>query len=284
LVEKQALFRAAHDALNLIDAGAEEADMSEGQLRARSHALAREENWAPHYVADQLAATHQQAAKARTDATIWAARADTSDNPDEAAQLRAAADTARQEADELAQRAESLEAADEARANWFVHTAVTRDNAHRARTELRTRGIDPDDPDDRVTAEQWREAHHAEQAEADLHREIRDEHDLHQPDLYAAPATGEELHDVRETGTPHVTEHTEPAQTRRLPTADETAEAVSRAQAALKEIATRAKTDAAAETEETQRLTELGRWNHDEQTREDTAESGSSHDDHAMER
>jgi hypothetical protein len=47
LVEKQALFRAAHDALNLVDLGAEEAAMSEGQLRARSHALTREEHWAP---------------------------------------------------------------------------------------------------------------------------------------------------------------------------------------------------------------------------------------------
>jgi len=60
---KQALFRAAHAALDLVDLGAEEADMSEGQLRGRSYALTREENWAPQWVADQLAATHQQAEK-----------------------------------------------------------------------------------------------------------------------------------------------------------------------------------------------------------------------------
>jgi hypothetical protein len=287
LAEKQALFRAAHDALNLIDVGADEAGMSEGQLRARSYALTREENWAPQFVADQLAATHQQAAKARTDAQIWAARAETSDNPDDAAQLRAAAQTARREAEELAQRAQSLEAADEARASWFVHTAVTRDNALRARTELRARGIDPEDPDDRVTAEQWRQAHLADQAEADLDREIRDEHDLHQPNLeLAAVADGPELdiEDIRDRSTPHVHEHADPDERRRVPTADETAEVVHRAQAALHAIALRARTDSAREAEETHRLEELGRWNHDEQSHEATADRGASRDDPVMER
>ncbi len=94
------------------------------------------------------------------------------------ADLDDAADTAEQETRELATRAESLEAADEARGEWFAHTAITRDHALRARAELRMRGIDPEDPNDWVTAQEWFDAHLTEQSEADLHREIRDEHDL----------------------------------------------------------------------------------------------------------
>ncbi|MDQ4115751.1 MAG: AAA family ATPase, partial [Actinomycetota bacterium] len=45
-VEKAAVFRTAHEALGLVDAGAEEAGMSDGQLRARYQALKREETWA----------------------------------------------------------------------------------------------------------------------------------------------------------------------------------------------------------------------------------------------
>ena len=72
---------------------------------------------------------------------------------------------------------------------WFTHTANSREKAHRARTELRARGIDPDDPDDRVTAEEWLAAHRAEQAEAERTREIREDYELDQPDAadQAAP-------------------------------------------------------------------------------------------------
>ena len=45
LVEKAALFRAAHEALRLVDAGAEEADLSDGQLRVRVRAAEREQAW-----------------------------------------------------------------------------------------------------------------------------------------------------------------------------------------------------------------------------------------------
>src|SRR5581483_7029523 len=286
LPEKHALFRAAHHALDLVDLGAEEADMSEGQLRARSYALTREENWAPQWVADQLAATHQQADKARTDAAIWAARAETTDNPNDAHRLREAADTARQEAEELGKRAESLEMADDARANWFAHTAITRDHALRARAQLRARGIDPLDRDDRVTADEWREAHLFDQMEADLHLEIRDEHDLYQPDLEANAATDgleSAVEDIRERSLPDTAEHTEPVERRRVPTADETAEAVSRAQAALQEMAARAAADARV-AEESERIVELGRWNH-EHAYDATDERGLTRDDdHVMER
>ena len=47
----------------------------------------------------------------------------------------------------------ALKEIDHARAVWFAHTADFREKCHRARTELRARGIDPDDPDDQVTAD-----------------------------------------------------------------------------------------------------------------------------------
>ncbi|HEY1972610.1 MAG TPA: MobF family relaxase, partial [Pseudonocardia sp.] len=59
LAEKHALFRTAHTHLDLPDVGAEEEHMTEGRLRARIAAYAREENWAPRYVADELDTTHQ---------------------------------------------------------------------------------------------------------------------------------------------------------------------------------------------------------------------------------
>jgi len=165
--------------------------------------------------------------------------------------------------------AAALEAADEARAAWFAHTAGTRDNAHRARAELKARGVDLDDPDDRTTAEEWLAAHRAEQLEADADREVHDEHELAdhdrgEPELPAADDAAETaVPDVRDTSTPDVTEAADPTDRHRVLTADETAAAVARAQAALAEIAARADADAARaarDAEDANRREELARW------------------------
>jgi hypothetical protein len=279
LAENAALFRAAHEALNLVDAGAEEADLTDGQLRARSHALTREEVWAPQFVADQLSVTHQHAEKARTDAVIWSARADTATDPAEADQLRVAAASAAELARDLSERAASLEGADDARAAWFAHTAVTRDNALRARAELRARGIDPENPDDGVTAEEWFAAERADTAEADQFREIRDEFDIADTDEaeLRAPICEDidqespvdaRIPDIRDTSTTDAGERTDSTERHRVPTVDETAEAVGRAQAALAEIAAREEAERAqqaADGQQTARLYDLTRWNQDEQ-------------------
>jgi len=175
LSEKHALFRAAHAALDLADAGAEEEGMTEGRLRVRVAAYGREETWAPRYVADELEATHEALRRHRTDATVWAARADTAPDPLEADQLHAAAQTARAEAGQLAQRVVELEAADDARAVWWMETAITRDNAERARVALGMRGIDIDNPAERVTAQEWLDVHEAEKPAADAHRAITEQ-------------------------------------------------------------------------------------------------------------
>ncbi|QJY45130.1 MobF family relaxase [Pseudonocardia broussonetiae] len=266
LAEKAAVYRAAHEALGLLDVGAEEADLTDGQLRARYVAYAREETWAPRDVADELDATHQAAAKARTDAELWAARADAPglDEAD-AVRLRADAAAAAREAEQLAARAAVLEDADQARGRWFVHTAVTRDNAHRAGTELRARGIDPDHPTDRITADEWLALHRAEEADADRDREIRDEHELYGSDIerIADPADAAEtaVPDVRDLSTAHPSERTDRAERRRIPTIDETAEAVARAQLALAEITARTEAEnrGVARDAEFEQIVELAR-------------------------
>ncbi|MFN2496706.1 MAG: hypothetical protein ABR608_12480, partial [Pseudonocardiaceae bacterium] len=84
---------------------------------------------------------------------------------------------------ELDERAAQLELADEARGAWYAATAVTRDVAARARGALEARGIDPDDPDGRVTADEWLAAHRAEQLAEDPHREIHHETELNNTNL-----------------------------------------------------------------------------------------------------
>ena len=78
----------------------------------------------------------------------------------------------------LDRQAAQLEKADDIRAHWYAHTANTRAAEQRARVELAARGIDPDTDERDTTAEQWLDAHRADQAVEDQHREITDEHDL----------------------------------------------------------------------------------------------------------
>ena len=274
LAEKRAIWTAAHDALDLPDRSASEAELTEGRLRIRVRAMDREQTWAPHYVADELAATHLTAERHRTDAQVWAARAEVTQDPAEAETLRTEAARAQAAAEALAERATALEAADDARAAWFAATAATRDTAERARVELKARGVDPDDPHDRVTAAEWLEAHHAGQTAEDSHREVRDEHELADDQRPATEAAAEDhtiphpiletaVADVRDTSVPDTTEAQDPAQLRRVPTADETAAAVARAQTALAEIEARRETDAARDAEHAAaaiRRDELTRW------------------------
>jgi len=300
LAEKRAVWTAAHEALDLPDRGASEAGLTEGHLRVRVHAMDRELTWAPRYVAEELAATHLTAQRHRDDAQVWAARAEVADDPAEADTLRAEAERAQAEADALTARTAALEAADHARAAWFAATAATRDAAERARVELKARGVDPDRADDRVTAQEWLAAHSAEQAAEDPLREVRDEHELTDAEVdtrhiveqpaaereATAPILETAVPDVRDTSAPDATEVAEPAQLRRVPTADETAAAVARARVALTEIESRREADAAREAEDAaqgQRRDELARWAEEDRTTE-AAQVTEVGDAHTMER
>ena len=258
LVEKTALFRAAHEALGLVDIGAEEAGMTDGQLRVRIRAAEREQACAPRYVADELAATSEAAQQARTDATVWAARAAAPDVDDtDRTRLRAAAEDAARRADELDLQTAQLEYADAARTRFYLHSAETADRGERAAAELRARGVDPHDTSDRVTAAEWLATHQQAQADDEHDQDIRDGYEFaddpahevdHQADGHAVTArrcstTGG---DLRDRTTPNPTEHTDPVQRRRVLPPDETAAAVARAQEVLAEITAREAADADA--------------------------------------
>jgi len=281
--EQHAAWRAAHDALHLPEAGGDEDELTDGQLRVRLRAMEREETWAPRWVGDELAAAEHAAERHRADAQLWAARAETVQDPVDAQRLRDDAAKAQAAADALAERVADLDAADLARARWYADTAATRDAAARARGALEARGVDPDDPAEQVTAGQWLAAHRADQAAEDAHRDIDDvavydsaaEAD-HAAALAAAegPRLETAVADVREVSRPDATEHADPQERRRVPTVDETAEAVARAQAALAEIAARREADAAREADEATRRDELTRWAEQDQGVEHGAEHG----------
>ncbi len=257
--------------------------MTVGQLRNRVAAYERELNWAPPYVADQLAATHHELRRHQTDATVWAARAQAAD-PAEREQLTAAVADARRAAETLSEQVEQLELADEIRGAWFAETAVTREYATRARAGLEVRGVDPESPDDRVTAEEWLATERAEQAESDPHREVRADADLHDPDhdedvhtCASAPVHDEPgvletaVPDIREISEPDESEHVDPVERQRVPRVDETARMVERAESALAEIGAREVHDTEAEAhaatqepEESARAVELNRWAEDD--------------------
>ncbi|WP_433291537.1 MobF family relaxase [Pseudonocardia sp. CA-142604] len=175
LAEHHSLWHAAHRALDLPEAGAEEGSLTNGALRARVRAYERQEVWGPAYVGDQLEQAYRVAQDATADAELWAARAAAATTPEEAEQLRAASEEARAKAAKAQHDAELLEAVDGVRAEWYEHTAPSREMAERSRTELESRGVDIDDPAGQVTTYEWLEAERQARQEDDVDRDIVEE-------------------------------------------------------------------------------------------------------------
>jgi hypothetical protein len=158
---------------------------------------------------------------------------------------------------------------------WYLRTLGTRHAADRARVALGARGIDLDDPAEQVTAAEWLAAHRADQVDEDTHREIRDDADLtdaerdHASAQVDRPVVETAGPDVRDIATPDVAEAGDPAERHRVPTVDETAATIARAQAALAEVTARQADDALREAEEQARREQLTYWaRQDEQARE----------------
>ncbi|MGH3614191.1 MAG: hypothetical protein ACRDRK_16670 [Pseudonocardia sp.] len=160
-VEAYAAYRAAWRTLGRPEIEREELELSDGQLRVRVRAHDREAAWAPRYVSNELAGTRQVAATHKQTAAVREAEATDA----EGAQARALADN-------LTARAAELQAVDDARARWLAHTAGTRAAAERAKAELGARHADDTEPEQKVTAEEWLAAHHAEQRVEDPDRVI----------------------------------------------------------------------------------------------------------------
>jgi hypothetical protein len=175
-------------------------------MRVRAHG--REVAWEPKYVADELAGTRQAVVARRQTATMRRAEAAAATDAAERHRLIREAAEADALGDLLDERVQQLAEADEARSLWFAHTAETRAAADRAEADLSSRRCTDVHDEPTVTAEVEQEPHPdaAETGVADIRDAVADE-----------PAA-EQRDEVR------------------VPTADETADTIARAQRALLEI------------------------------------------------
>jgi conjugative relaxase-like TrwC/TraI family protein len=164
--EAHASWRAAWHALGRPEADRDEAEMSDGQLLTRIRAYQREQAWAPPYVANELAGTRQAADRHRRTATLRAAAAGATEDPDLRARLEQEAADAEALTRLLDERAAQLAQADDARAHWYAHTASTRASADRAQLELAERRAARGEtqPDERTTAAEHLKAAHRDHA------------------------------------------------------------------------------------------------------------------------
>jgi conjugative relaxase-like TrwC/TraI family protein len=275
-IEPYASWRAAWTALGRDDESRAEAEMSDGQLRVRVRAYQREQAWAPDYVAPDLSGTLQASQRHRSAAQLRQAEADHETDAGRRDQLRREAVESAALADVLDRQATQLKKADDMRARWYAHTANTRAAEQRARVELAARGIEVDHDQRDTTAEHWLDAHRADQAVEDQHRRITDEHDLtdiaaardadqraaeEQPSRDAAETDAADIRDqaARETKREPRAEH----DWTRVPTADETADAITRAQRALAELEARTAAEQRRDAEE-HRARQIARWHADD--------------------
>ncbi|GAA5026116.1 MobF family relaxase [Actinopolymorpha pittospori] len=274
-IEEYASWRAAWRALGRPEAGRAEAEMSDGQLRVRVRAYEREKTWQPAYVAHELAGTNQAEQRHRHTAHIRAAEAEAATDPTERARLTAEAVQATALADALAHQRAQLERIDQVRALWYAHTAETRAVAERARAELAGRGVDPDQLEDRTTPEEWLAAHAQADQEEDAHRPITEADLADVDDRHTGgdlSTFADEPHLAPDDIRTQVAEESAPAQTNTddwttVPTPDQTADTIARAQRALRKIQQRHELEERHAQEEA-RTAELSRWRVDDQAEE----------------
>lgn len=273
-VEQYAAYRAAWTALGRPEIDQTEHELSNGQHRARIRAWEREQAWGPRYVGNELAGTRKAAAHHHGTATLRRAEAAGTADADRQARLHREADEAAALAETLDARVVELQQLDDARTDYLVHTAATRAAADRSRLLLAERNTDDAAPEQVVTAEEWLAVDRQARAEDDTHRAIT-EHDV--PDERSADALdGDGVGDAStaDAAVPDLREvaAAEPAQTNedviRVPTAHETADALTSARRALAEIDARAALDQQAEVEH--RAEQLTRWHTDDSTADAT--------------
>lgn len=274
-VEAYAAFRAAWRTLDRPEVDRDEYEMSDGQLRMRVRSYQRELAFAPRYVANELAGTHQATATHRQTAALRTAEADATTDHDERARLLGEARDAAALAQVLDGRAAQLQTVDDARAMFLAHSAHGRVEAERAQIMLAERHVDDAEPEQLVTAEEWLAEHRAAVAEDDRHRTVTEAdviapreqtpHDDANADHIELPER-----DVREVAADEPAPVAEDVV--RIPSAAETAASTERADRAIAVIAARNLADAQEEAEH--RAAELNRWHVDDQTAEHELSDG----------
>jgi hypothetical protein len=270
-LEAYASYRASWRALGRPDADTDEMRMSDGQLRIRIRAWEREQQWAPPRVVNELAGTTQAATRHRQTATLRAAEAHAATDPDTRGRLHQEAAEAAALADLLDAQIEQLAEIDEVWALHRAHTAMTRVNADRAAAELANRHANNPPTDTPTTGEEWLAHQAAAMRTEDPHREIHDDHEL----ADAIPPLGDVVTDDHgpgaETPAPDIRDlaAAEPPRIEddavRVPSADETADNLARAQRALAETRQR-QADEQRHAAEQARAQQLTRWHTDDQT------------------
>jgi hypothetical protein len=152
--------------------------MSTAQHLARIRADERERAWAPRYVGNELAGTRQAADHHRQTATLRRAEADHTDDPAEQTRLHREA----REGDALVATLDKqvllLEEQDRAWIRHRLHTAQTRAEADISRAIVAARH---EEPEPRVTADEWLTAHHQATADDDPHRPVTADDIDHRP-------------------------------------------------------------------------------------------------------
>jgi len=292
-IEAHASWRGAWHALGRPEADRAEAELSDGQLLIRIRAYQREQNWAPPYVANELAGTRQAADRHRATATLRRHAAETTSDAEHRARLEREATETEALTTLLDRQAAQLAEADNARGHWYAHTAATRAAADRAQAELAqrraTRGEDQTPArvtaDEHLatqeqTADQSRTTTDATRPDRDDHLQVTDETDL--ADVAAQRETDrravdrEPHRDAAETGLADIRDRTDgdPRRGRedqvRVPTADETTDALRRAHRALAEIRAREADDALRAAHDA-RTEQLARWHQQDRVVEQAA-------------
>jgi hypothetical protein len=157
--ERRASYAAAWEALGRHAERLDEADMSEGRLRARVTAWDREQQWAPAHADAALKDSALTAERARQDGILAAAEG----RDEDAARLR-------DDAERHTRVAAAYTRIADARAEWAARTFVTRANAENAREELARRGIAPGTETDRATATAYLDHHDVDNPDANAVR------------------------------------------------------------------------------------------------------------------
>jgi hypothetical protein len=270
-LEAYASYRASWRALGRPDADSDEMRMSDGQLRMRIRAWEREQQWAPPRVVNELAGTTQAATRHRQTATLRAAEAHAATAPEVRDRLHHEAADVAALADLLDIRAAELAQIDEVWALHRAHTAMTRVNADRATAELANRHANNPPTDTPTTGEEWLAHQAAAMRIEDPHREIHHEHELTDTTPPVTELPTPEHGPGAETSAPDIRDiaAAEPPQIEddavRVPSADETADNLARAQRALAETRQR-QADEQRHAADQARAQQLARWHTDDQT------------------